>query len=298
MAPTTSRRPITECPPEGEPRSRVESFPEEYEAIRYVGGGTLAEVWQARNRKTGEICAVKQLRHDWSDYPVARKLMENEAEVGTAVNSRYVVAVRHVQLDDVPPFLVMEWLEGESLERLLNREKRIAYTEALWIARQCAEGLEELRQAGFTHGDVKPSNILLDSEGNVKLLDLGFARRCRKADQDISPLCDILTGTPEYMAPEMLAPGYPWGVARDIYSLGVTLFRMLTGRLPFQGEEPQDVLRGQRGSAPPKLRQLAADVPRELEQLVNELLSKQPLRRPESLQRLIRTLVEMELATL
>lgn len=289
---------------EKQPRSQARrikpsaTFPEEFEAIAYAGGGTLAEVWQARNRETGKIYAVKQLRQDWADYPVAKKLLENEAEVGAAVDSPYVVKVLQSENEAVPPFLVMEWLEGRSLERSLRNNKRLDYADAIWIARQCAEGLEALRQSGFTHGDVKPANILLGADGSIKLLDLGFARRCRKSDHDLSPTIDILTGTPEYLAPEILTGGLHWGVARDIYSLGVTLYRMLTGRLPFGGDEMEQVLREQRESRPENVRQFAADVPHEIEKLVRDLLAKQPIRRPESLQRLIRTLIELELSTL
>ncbi len=155
-----------------------------------------------------------------------------------------------------------------------------------------------MRQAGYTHGDVKPANMLLKPNGELLLLDLGFSRRCRKVDADQSRTVDILTGTPEYLAPEALTNGAGWGVARDIYSLGVTLFRILTGRLPFEEEQPGDLLRSQLGATPPKVRQFAPDVPRELEELVATMLAKQPVRRPQSLARLIRRLVDFELSTL
>ncbi len=268
----------------------------EFEAIEYVGGGALAEVWHARDRDSDIECAVKILKTDWAEYPVARFLLENEAEVGLDVNSDYVVKVFDAELEHAPPYLVMQWLAGESLETTLERDSRLPYSEALWIARQCAQGLESLRHAGYTHGDVKPSNIMLSAQGSVKLLDLGFARRCRKHDQDLSRSTNLLTGTPQYLAPEALSSGWEGGVARDIYSLGVTMYRMLAGRLPFQEVATEELLRSQLGSTPPGVRKFASDVPRELEQLVSEMLAKQPIRRPQSLQRLIRRLVELELA--
>ncbi|WP_339911459.1 serine/threonine-protein kinase [Symmachiella dynata] len=273
-------------------------LPEEFVPLEFLGGGAMADVWRVTHRVSGEMFALKMLRADWADYTVTQRLLENEAEVGAAVNSRYVVKVFAADLESSPPFLLMEWLDGEILENVLREQGKLAYIDALWIARQCAEGLESLRQAGYTHGDIKPANLLLAPDGSLKLLDLGFARRCRKIDADQIPTVDILTGTPEYLAPEALSAEPSWGVARDIYSLGVTLFQMLTGRLPFQAQQPGDLLRSQLGATPPKVRQFAADVPRELEELVAAMLAKQPVRRPQSLERLIRVLMELELANI
>lgn len=273
-------------------------LPEEFVPLHFLGGGSLAEVWRVMHRDTGALYALKTLRADWSDYAVTQRLLENEAEVGAAVNSPYVVKVHASDLENSPPYLLMQWLDGDILEDVLRERGQLPYTEAVWIARQCAEGLESLRQAGYTHGDIKPANMLLEPDGCLKLLDLGFARRCRKVDADQSPTVDILTGTPEYLAPEALASGPTWGVARDIYSLGVTLFQMLAGRLPFQHDQPGDLLRSQLGATPPKIRQFAPDVPRELEELVAAMLAKQPVRRPQSLQRLIREFVDMELSNI
>ena len=195
----------------------------------------------------------------------------------------------------IPPIRFWEWLAGETLESLLQREQRLPCRVALWIARQTAMGMEDIRQAGYIHGDIKPANIFLESAGTAKLIDLGFSRRCRTADGDLTPSINILTGTPHYMPPEATVPGKEWNVARDIYSLGVTFYRMLTGRLPFDGHAPADVLRQQREALPQRIRRFAPDVPLEVEHLVRELLAKQPLRRPESLRRLIRRLIGLEL---
>ncbi len=280
------------------PLSEPASFPEDYEALSYAGGGALSEIWRARPRRGGAEVALKLLRPDWVDYPVARALLENEAEVGQAVEGRYVIHVLSAELDHDCPYVVMPWLQGASLEQQISGLSRLSYLESLWMVRQCAEGLEELRQAGFSHGDVKPSNLMLAADGSLTLIDLGFARRLRKSDGELSPSMDVLTGTPEYLAPEALSTGWQGGVARDVYSLGVTLYRLLTGRLPFQDDAPDELLRNKLGATPPSVRQLAPEIPRELDQLVGEMLAKQPIRRPQSLQRLIRRLVELELEAL
>jgi serine/threonine protein kinase len=168
--------------------------------------------------------------------------------------------------------------------------------QALWISRQAAQGLADLERAGFAHGDLKPDNIIVGHDGQVKLIDLAFARPLAPGESGARDA--LIAGTPEYLAPETLQRGAGTPLSKDLYSLGVTMYRMLTGRLPFQGDTSADVLRQQREAVPPPLRNFAPGVPRELAELVENLLSKQPLRRPHSATGLIDRLVMLELALL
>ena len=271
----------------------------DYELLSLAGRGTFADVWCVRDRQTGRHLALKQLRTDRNDQPAARRILENEANVCQKVRSEHVVTIIHSQLDADPPHLALEWLSGKSLEARLAAGERLFCREALWIARQCAQGMHALLAAGYTHGDVKPSNIFVLSDGRVKLIDLGFARPDHQLATDLAAANDRpLTGTPEYLAPEALVQGDTGGVTRDVYSLGVTLFRMLTGSLPFKGESVADILRQHQQSLPPRLRSLAPDVPREVSGLVQRLLSKQPLRRGGGLSWLIDELIGLELSLL
>jgi serine/threonine-protein kinase len=272
---------------------------EDCDRIALAERGTYAEVWQVRHRPTGQLLALKQLRPDRDDQSAARRILENEAEVAEAVGSEFVVRLVSAQLDPEPPYLLLEWLSGRTLEARLADEQRLFCREAVWVARQCAQGMHALLIAGWTHGDIKPSNIFLFNDGSVKLIDLGFARPDRLPATDLADEHrPTLTGTPEYLAPESLLAGESSGVARDVYSLGVTLYRMLTGTLPFSGETVVEVVRQHQGSLPPRLRALAPEVPREVEELVQRLLSKQPLRRGVGLAWLIRDLIGLELQLL
>jgi len=281
------------------PVARPASVPSGYDIVAHAGQGTFCDIWQARDRRTGESCALKCLRTEWQDHRTARKLLENEAEIGRSVSSPHVVRVIDAYLKVPPRCVVLERLSGRSLEAELTARGPLPCNDALWIVRQCAQGLLDLHHAGFAHGDVKPANIFLCDDGAAKLIDLGFARALRVPGDDRT-LDDrgCLTGTPEYMAPESLSPALRDGASKDIYGLGVTFYRLLSGRLPFHGNDAGDILRQQQRSLPPPLRTIAPHIPREIADLAERLLSKQPFRRASGLAGLIRELVLHEIGTI
>ena len=276
------------------------SISPDFDLVTLAGRGSFAEVWQVLKHPAGQVYAVKQLRADMLDHPAARQILANEGEIGRKVASEHVVKVVEIHTDATPPFLLLEWLSGQTLEACLSLRKRLLCQEALWIARQCAQGMHDLLVAGYTHGDIKPSNIFILEDGGVKLIDLGFARPDQLSPIDLDgSSSQVLTGTPEYMAPEALSQRnlsrISGGISRDIYSLGVTLYRMLTGALPFQGDTVAEVLRQHQHAIPIPLRSLAPEVPREVGHLVHRLLSKEALRRGSGLSWLIRDLIGLEL---
>lgn len=272
---------------------------QEFEWVALAGRGAFADVWQVRERQTGRMLALKQLRNDKDTPQAARRILENEAEIAAKVSSEHLVKVSHARLDAEPPYLLMEWLAGETLETRLSANTKLFCREALWIARQCAQGMHALLIAGYIHGDIKPSNIFICNDGIVKLIDLGFARADRPSAAALTDVSErTLSGTPDYLAPEALVAGDSGGIARDVYSLGVTLYQMLTGSLPFKGETVSEVLRQHQQAIPQRLRTMAPDVPREVNDFVHRLLSKQPWRRNAGLSWLVHELIGLELAVL
>ena len=272
------------------------AVPEYLEVIRPAGRGSFCDIWKVRDRENGWCYALKQIRPEWVDDPGARGLLAKEAEAGQAVPGRHVVRVIRTDHESSPPFNLLEWVEGETLERRPAEQEWLPAGIAIWIARQCALGLQELADFGYGHGDVKPHNIVLDDAGGVKLIDLGFA-----FSVDQSPLAaksGFMTGTPQYMAPESLSREIMNPLTRDMYSLGVVLYRLISGRLPFTAASTDQVLRLHCSSRPPRLEPRSAGVPEELLDLVGRLLAKQPIRRPQSYASLIRELTALELATL
>ncbi len=196
------------------------------------------------------------------------------------------------QVGNPPLHLVMPRLPGASLDRLPGR--RLSVAMCLCVARQMAEALAALHERGWIHGDVKPGNILISPAGQATLLDLGLARR---TDELRDFVRRPLWGAPAYLSPEAFTSAYGLDGRSDMYSLGATLFELLAGRPPFVGRTAADLARQHLTSVPPDLRRLVPQLPSEVSRLVEELLAKQPLRRPHSARELVERLVALEVLT-
>jgi len=258
--------------------------------------GAFAEVWKAIEIRTERICALKRLRPDRSHDATAQQLIRNEAQASQAVVSPHLLKLLHAEPRADVPYLVYEWLEGRTLDEELRDEGPLTLRRAAWMARQTADGMQDLERCGLAHGDIKPQNIFVTLGGEVKLLDLGFVRPIAVTSGPSA--ADTLLGTPEYLAPESLVSGMALPVAKVMYALGVTLYRMLTGRLPFAGDSPAELMVQHRQTKPTLLRRYRPDAPRELSDLVGRMLAKQPFRRPHNLRSLIRALVDLEISLL
>jgi serine/threonine protein kinase len=251
-----------------------------YELLTCLGGGSLTAVYSGRELAGDTPCAVKVLRPDWEDQATAIKLLQREARACLAVQHPQLVRVRDAHVTRPPYFLVMDLLPGESLRSRLRRDYRLEVPTALWIARQTAESLAALHRAGFIHGDVKPDNIRLLQEGHAILLDLGFAHR---PGENASLLEQgYILGTLDYLAPELCQPEPTDGFACDLFSLGVTLFEMLTGQLPYPSGTVDQTLRRHGADPPAELRLHAPTVPAPVEILVERLLAHRPTDRPRA----------------
>jgi eukaryotic-like serine/threonine-protein kinase len=266
-----------------------------YELLRPLGGGPLTCVYSARDCESDAACAVKVLRPDCADEATAIKLLQREARAGLSVRQPHLVRFLDAHVTRPPYFLVMELLPGEALRRRLRRDYRLDVATTLWIARQTAEALAALHRAGFVHSDVKPDNIRLVDDGTAKLIDLGFSHR--PGENRSFRLDGYVLGTVNYLAPELCDLQTEAGPHSDLFSLGVTIFEMLAGRLPFPLGSTRQTLRRHRFDPPADIRQYADPLPPPLISLLGRLLARRPAERPRAAA-VVQQLIALEIAAL
>lgn len=260
--------------------------------VELVAETAISRVFLARACRGQASYALKVLRESRQKDPGAVAMMCREVQATRSIRHPRVVSVLAAGLREPPYYVVTPWLQGQTLADRLAEPVGLDLPVVLWIVRQVAEALEGMFEAGWTHGDIKPDNVFVSPEGHVTLLDLGFARR---VDEACSIDWQYFTGTGSYLAPEYVATTTPSDIRSDIYSLGVVFFEMLTGRLPFAGNDLATVIAHHRESTAPSPRRFAPHLPVEVIRLVREMLSKQPLRRPQSPHELIQRLAELEI---
>jgi serine/threonine-protein kinase len=258
--------------------------------------GAMSTIYQARPADGHDLTAryaVKVLDPPWQQHALAVSMFRREAAVGRRVSHPHLIGVLSAQTTAAPYYLVMPLLVGRTVEELSG--EIFALPHALWIARQTAEALDALHSAGYLHGDVKPANLMLSADGHTTLLDLGFARELEETG---SALDRPVVGTINYLAPELLTSTTRADERSDLYSLGATLFEMLSGRPPYQTRSLEELVeRQQRGDAP-DLRALAPQVPSAVAGLVRQLLARDPFRRPRRARDVVRQLIALEINTL
>ncbi len=261
-----------------------------YEVEALIGQGGVGRVYRARHRELGRWFAIKVLRRELSDDPEIRQRFLREAETASSVvHPGIVQIIDWGYLPDGRPFFVMELLEGSSLRNVLERRGRLPPARAIDIARRIAEALAAAHRAGIVHRDLKPDNVQLAPDGGVKLLDFGLAIAVDSLAQQ--GRSSVAFGTPHYMSPEQAA-GDPVDGRADVYALGVVLYEMLTGRVPFDAPTQAGVLGQQRAAEPlPPSRAPGVTTPLgELEVVVLRCLAKHPDERFRSLGELVSAL--------
>ncbi len=266
-----------------------------YELLDCLGGGPMTAVYAARSVEYDLPCAVKTLRVGWRDEPTAVKLLQREARTCLAVSHPRLVRLVEAQVTCSPYFLVLERVPGEPLRQRLRRDYRLEVVDAVWVVRQAAEALAALHTAGFLHGDVKPDNLHLTGTGAVVLLDLGFSHRTGENAAFLRQ--GYVLGTASYLAPELCSAAPSEDFASDLFSLGVTLFELLTGRLPYPPGSVSQTVRRHRSDPPEDVREHVGALPAGLAGLVGRLLDAEPRARPTAAA-VVRQLIRVEIAAL
>jgi serine/threonine protein kinase/WD40 repeat protein len=244
-----------------------------YEVVSVIGRGGMGVVLKAHDPHLNRVVAVKTLAPEFAGNATARKRFAREAQAAAAVAHPHVVTIHAVEPAGPVPYLVMEYVEGQSLRQKLDRVGHLEVREILRIGSQIAQGLAAAHKQGLIHRDVKPGNVLLENGvERVKLTDFGLARATD--DVAITRTGDI-AGTPQYMSPEQ-AEGKPVDHRSDLFSLGSVLYAMCTGRPPFRGDSAIAVLRRVCDDTPRPIREVNPDIPPWLADIIDRLLKKNP----------------------
>lgn len=249
-----------------------------YEVEERIASGGMATVWLATDRELLRRVVIKRLHSHFAGDSHASERFEREARAAASLSHPGLVKVFDVGEDELGRYIVMEYVEGETLGDLLQREGPLAPSRAAHIVAAVAEALDHAHRHRLIHRDVKPSNILIDGDGRARLGDFGIARSL-EATHDLTGT-ETLMGTVGYLAPER-ASGHDATSSSDIYSLGVVLYQALTGVPPFSGESPVAVAVAHLTSSPEPPSRLAP-VPPDLEAIVEKAMAKDPSERHAS----------------
>jgi serine/threonine-protein kinase len=269
-------------------RKREARFIGPYEILGLIGSGGMGAVYRARETTVREsrVVALKVLKPDLMVRKDSRERFVREARLGAIIQHPGVVEVfgsgecevREGNARMHTAYIVMEYVDGSSLGDILHREKTLPIWRCVQIVRSAAQALEAAHSKGVLHRDIKTDNILISKDGEVKLADFGIAKASYMTE--LTSMGTVV-GTLVYMSPEQML-GETIDARSDLYSLGVVLYVLLTGRLPFDGDNPMTLLTAIFTSRLLRVRSLRPDVPEELDELVHRTLSPERDRRPSS----------------
>lgn len=260
-----------------------------YQLLEKLGAGGMSNVFRARDLMLDRYVAVKVLLPKYSQDPLFRERFKMEARAAANLSHPNIVTVHDFGYDSEQLFIVMEYLPGKDLKTILRQRGRFAVEEAIPLIVQACAGIGYAHRAGLVHCDIKPHNMLVTPDNRLKVTDFGIARALSTIQPD--ERADVVWGSPQYFSPEQ-AVGEPPSPASDVYSLGVVLYEMLTGALPFNAPTSAELARMHLEDQPIPISEYVPDVPPALEQIVIKVLSKEPSARYRTADQLGRVLLK------
>ena len=254
-----------------------------FQLFEKLGRGAVGAVYRAEDLSDGSIVAIKVLRFDLARSPDAIRRFRKEARILAEIRGPYVTNLLEINTDGDVHYLVLEYVDGEGLDKRLAEKGKLSEAEAVGIMAQAARALEDPHSRGIVHRDVKPQNLLLSGRGDagsneadrVKLSDFGLARHVIESDSLQLTRVGTVLGTPLYMAPEQCA-GESIGPPADVYAMGATLFHLLAGRPPFLADTAMDLIAKHGSESPPQLKTLNQDLSDGVCRVVAKALAKTP----------------------
>jgi len=251
------------------------TFAERYQIIEELGKGGMGRVYKAHDTKIKEKIALKLIKLEIAKDKKTIERFSNELRLARKIRHKNVCGMFDLGEDKGTHYITMEFVPGEDLRSSIRRFGQLPIGKSISIAKQICEGLAEAHRLGVVHRDLKSNNIMIDKEGNVRIMDFGIARSLES--KGITG-AGMMIGTPEYMSPEQVE-GEEVDQRSDIYSLGVILYEMVTGRLPFEGVTPLSVAHKHRYEATQEPKKVNAQIPEDLSQIILKCLEKDKKKR-------------------
>ncbi len=259
-----------------------------YQLLEPLGKGGMAIVYRAQDLMLERVVAVKVLREDFSGDPAFQERFRREAKAAANLSHPNIVTMHDFGLDNGQLFLVMEYVPGKDLKTLIKQRLRFSSEEALPLLIQACAGIGYAHRAGLVHCDVKPQNMLVTPDMRLKVADFGIARALATIHPEEQ--AEVVWGSPQYFAPEQALGAAP-APASDVYSLGIIMYEMLTGSLPFKANTDAELARQHVEEKAPELSEMVPEISPVLEQILRKVLSKEPSQRYRTADQLGRVLM-------
>jgi len=251
------------------------TFANRYQIIEELGKGGMGRVYKVLDRETKEKIALKLIKPDIAADKKTVERFRNELTSARKISHKNVCRMYDLGKEKGSYFITMEFVPGEDLKSFIRRAAPLSTARTISIAKQVCDGLAEAHQLGVVHRDLKPQNIMIDKQGNVRVMDFGIARsvQSKKITGE-----GVMIGTPEYMSPEQVE-GKEVDHRSDIYSLGIIMYEMLTGKVPFEGETPLAIAMKHKSETPKNPNELNSQIPEDLSHIILKCLEKDPEKR-------------------
>ncbi|MFX0198908.1 MAG: protein kinase [Candidatus Hodarchaeota archaeon] len=258
--------------------TRGSIFADRYEIIEELGKGGMGKVYRVEDTKVKEEIALKLIKPEISADKKTIERFRNELKTARKIRHKNVCGMFDLGEEKGQHYITMEYVSGGDLKRFIRRAAPLNTARTIFITKQICEGLEEAHSLGIVHRDLKPNNIMIDDNGNARIMDFGIARTVKGKGITGS---GVMIGTPEYMSPEQVE-AKEVDQRSDIYSVGIIMYEMLTGRLPFEGETPFAIGVKQKSGIPKDPKELNPQIPQDLSGVILKCLEKDTENRYQS----------------
>lgn len=270
--------------------TRGTTFAGRYELIEELGKGGMGRVYKVFDKKIKEEVALKLLKPEISGDEKTIERFTNELKFSRKIVHKNVCRMYDLNEEEGTYYIIMEYVPGEDLNGFIKRAAPLSIGKSISIAKQICKGLSEAHSAGVVHRDLKPGNIMIDKDGNARIMDFGIARSLRAEGITGEGL---IIGTPQYMSPEQVE-GKKADQRSDIYSLGIILYEMMTGRVPFEGDTPLSIALKHKTEIPKDPREINEQVPEELSHVILKCMEKDKEKRYQKVKGLLSELSDIE----